>query len=321
MSKIIPFIIGSVLLVGIGGFAYQQVNIEKKKNVQLVSENDALVSDLEVAKDEIDILSNENEDLYERIEILRDSIMGYENEIKNLKNKVYDKRKIIEKMEREMKDLRQQYHALNESLERIKAENLAKDDVIRQLEERRTMLQQRNDSLYMVSYQFQQDLETSSQDIVELELQKLQQEELLEILEYTQIFFDKITIKKAETGPEQKRIKKDGRAWNYTQLHIEMQHDNIRHLIDEFFVLKIIDADTDTPISFIESNPAFPDSPTDHKGLRFQFVGEPMELMFHNNQIKTGKNYVAQLYYIDDGKEYRLKNGYKQFIADGKLMK
>ncbi len=84
-------------------------------------------------------------------------------------------------------------------------------------------------------------------------------------------------------------------------------------------VLKIIDMDTNQILSYVESNPNFPDNQLKIDGLQFKFDGNMIEIVHFNNEKKESKNYELQLYYIDeDGEETMLMDGAKQIVKDGK---
>ena len=86
---------------------------------------------------------------------------------------------------------------------------------------------------------------------------------------------------------------------------------------NENFIVKIVNSDTQEILSYIESNPNFPESDKDSKGVNFQYDGNLIEIAYYNNQPKEGKNYEAQLFYIDEnGKEYLLRHGIKQIIQN-----
>lgn len=307
-------------LTGFGAVQYRNVKIAEETNKKLEFDKDRLEKSLSLADSEIGSLTDENIELKERIVILRDSIADFQRQIKSLKSKLYASSQASKKMEADMESLRKKYFDIQTEIENLKKSGDAKEEYISQLEVTQTQLQVENDSIYKTNVITQQELIQASDDLVALEMKQMRKQDLLEVLEFTNIYFDNITIKKAERGPSQKKIKKDGRAWNYTLIDLSLQHDNIHQLIDETFIVKIIDIDNDMELSFVESNPAFPESPIDHKGLSFQFDGMPLNLKFHNNEDKMGKNYALQLYYVQDGEEHRLKNGYKQFIVNGKIL-
>ena len=99
-------------------------------------------------------------------------------------------------------------------------------------------------------------------------------------------------------------------------------NEDVRALLDEHFKVKIVNSDTQEILSFIESNPNFPKSSKDSKGLHFNYDGNLVEVAYYNNQAKKGDNFEIQVSYIsDDGKEHLLRHGVKKFIEDRKVIK
>jgi len=99
-----------------------------------------------------------------------------------------------------------------------------------------------------------------------------------------------------------------------------MVHNDLRLLLDESFMVKIVNSDTHEILSYIESNPNFPESDIDTKGMKFKYDGNLVEVAYYNNQDRIGKNYEVQIFYVtDDGEEYLMQNGAKPFIIGGKV--
>lgn len=324
MSKSIPLFIVSLLGIAAIAFAVQQTSEVKKMKINLSNievEKDEITDSLIDAEEKIVDLEDENEALYEQIAILKDSLLEYEGIIDELNGRINRRNKTIKKMKKDMEQLRSKYFDVENQIAVLQKDAKANQDALQQLQAERDQLRAENDSLYIESTGIQQEVAAASADILELEIEKNKQADLISILENTDIFFEDIFLLKALDGPRQKKIKKDGRAWNYTMVNLVLSHPNERLLLNEQFVLKLIDLDNETDLAYIESNPAFPDSPNNHTGYLFQYEGEPIQLSFSNNEIKTGENYAIQLYYLKDGKEYKLDAGYRQFIKDEKIQK
>ena len=101
-----------------------------------------------------------------------------------------------------------------------------------------------------------------------------------------------------------------------------MLHDDHQLLLDEQFIAKVVNADTHEILSYVESNPNFPESDRDSKGIKFNFDGNLIEIAHFNNQKKQGSNFEVQIFYIDNnGQEHLLNGGVRQFIKNRKVVK
>ena len=107
----------------------------------------------------------------------------------------------------------------------------------------------------------------------------------------------------------------------YTVVEFFLEHEDLKLLLDEQFLVKIVNSKSGDVLSYIESNPNFPDSEIDSKGVEFKFDGNMLEISYFNNQKKSGDNYEIQIFYLSNGEEYLLLEGSKPFLKDRKVLK
>ena len=123
------------------------------------------------------------------------------------------------------------------------------------------------------------------------------------------------------TGKPVTRLISEGKNWKVTDIDFFMNHENNKMLLDEQFLVKIVDMDYQEPLNFVEKNPITPKKINQKPGAPFYFDGNLVEINHINNEPKKGKNFEIQVFYkSDDGEEYLLLDGVKQFIRDGHVV-
>jgi hypothetical protein len=123
------------------------------------------------------------------------------------------------------------------------------------------------------------------------------------------------------TGNPVTRLITDGKNWKHTTINFFMNHEDAKVLLDEQFLVKIIDMDFQEEILLVEPNPMLEENVEEKIGAPFYYDGNLVEINYNNNNPKRGKNFEVQVYYkSDDGEEYLLLDGVKQFIRDGNIV-
>jgi len=124
-----------------------------------------------------------------------------------------------------------------------------------------------------------------------------------------------------QTGQPITRLISEGKNWRHTTIEFFMNHNDNKVLLDEQFMVKIVDIDHQTDVEFIQPNPLTPKENSTLNGAPFFFDGNLVEINHVNPQPKQGKNFEIQVFYkTDDGEEYLLLDGVKQFIRDGNVV-
>lgn len=323
MSKILPTLLGTVIIVGMSAFSVYQYNTikkEKQERKNLLVENKFLEESLETETQQNILLTDDNTILREKLQELRDSIVLLESEVEFLQKKVKQQNETIKSIKSQLSKVEKDYIALRKHISELARKDEVDQNLILALESEKAELRKQ-----IANLNIEKDKEIIAHQATEAELLDRQVSEarfkrITDIVNNTRINFQNVYAKKKRYGRPLSKIKTENSKWNYTIVEFFMVHNDIKLLIDESFVLKIVDSDTHEILSYIESNPNFPDSNRDTKGVKFKYDGNLVEIAYYNNQNRTGKNYEIQVFYVtEDGEEYLLQDGIKPFIIDGKV--
>lgn len=323
MSKILPTLLGTIIIVGMSAFSVYQFNTikkEKQERKNLLVENKFLEESLETETQQNILLTDDNTILREKLQELRDSIVLLESEVEFLQKKVKQQNETIKSIKSQLSKVEKDYIALRKHISELARKDEVDQNLILALESEKAELRKQ-----IANLNIEKDQEILAHQATEAELLDRQVSEarfkrITDIVNNTRINFQNVYAKKKRYGRPLSKIKTENSKWNYTIVEFFMVHNDLKLLIDESFVLKIVDSDTHEILSYIESNPNFPDSDRDTKGVKFKYDGNLVEIAYYNNQNRTGKNYEIQVFYVtEDGEEYLLQDGIKPFIIDGKV--
>ncbi|MEM8909400.1 MAG: hypothetical protein AAGD05_16255 [Bacteroidota bacterium] len=318
MTKSTYIILGSAIIIGLSIFSMTQFSTidrqEKsiiKKDSQIAALTDELGEEIEVNDD----LRSENGLLREHISMLRDSIAYLEKKVYRLNKQVKKQNKYIRSAKEKIKAIEQQYKSLKQEIAELSRADQIDKNIIAQLEQDKKAMRAEITDLHVKKEKVEAAKVKTEKELMAQRIEEARYQRLSNILNNTQVKFERVSTHKKRYGKKQKKVK--GKNWYYTLLEFQLINEDIKLLLDEKFIVKIVDSDTQEILSFIESNPNFPKSAKDSKGVTFQFDGNLIEVAYYNNQPKEGKNYEVQISYIDDqGKEYLLRHGIKQIILN-----
>jgi len=323
MSRPLSITIATVVLLGLSAFSVTKhvTSLEKDKTIVQQQEDITLLNNsLEIEKEDNKVLLEENDELRAEISQLEEKIEAYEKEIKSLKSKLSNEKSRVKRREASMKDLKNQYFALEDQIAALQKDAKANTKTIQSLMAEKDQLRTQNDQQYVEQVKVNEQITQMEQDLYKAEMEKIKQERIMNIANNTQVKFIDISVKAEKTSNNLTKIKKNGKNWNYTIVAFDMINSNTTQILDEQFVLKIFDKDTNQAISFIETNPAFPDSQQNSDGMFFKYSGNKILLQFKNTDIKPGSNYEIQMFYIEDNQEFQIQNATKQFINNSKVV-
>lgn len=320
MTKSAYLILGSTIIIGLSLFSMSQINtidrqgkVIVKKESQIAALSDELSGEIQVNDD----LRTENSLLREQISILRDSIATLESKVRSLRKRLKKQDRYIRTANKKLEGIEQKYVQLKKEISRLVRADQIDKNTIAKLEQEKKNMRQELQSLHVKKDKVEADKMKTEQQLMAQRIEEARFKRLSNILNNTQVQFERVSTHKKRFGKEQKKIK--GKKWYYTLLEFQLINENIKLLLDEKFIVKIVNSDTQEILSYIESNPNFPESDRDSKGVSFQYDGNLIEIAYYNNQRKEGKNYEVQIFYIDDGgKEYLLRHGIKQIIQNRK---
>ena len=324
MTKSIAIIFGSILLVSLGIFSVIQVkklsNTKTNLTEQLINVQ-TLEESLQVEKDEKDYLAGLNSDLQFENEMLRDSIEKLHMIIAELRKKVQTQDQTIAELRKKIIFLQQQYDQKKQEIAMLSRKEEVDQEAIAQIETEKAEIKEQ-----INNFQSEESNAFSIKLVTENQIQdKMDSEErfrkIVDVVNNTRIKFQGIQIKMDPTGKPVSRLISDGKNWKHTSIEFFMNHSNNKVLLDEQFLVKIIDMDFQEEISFVQPNPMVPEDNQTQEGAPFYFDGNLVEINHINSEPKKGKNFEVQVFYkSDDGEEYLLLDGVKQFIRDGNIV-
>ncbi len=323
MSKLLPAILVTLIISGMSIFSLFQSNKIVDQN-GTIDTQDKEISFLEVslkAEEEASaLLLIDNAFLREQVTVLRDSVVLLEGKIKTLRSTIRKQNKTIKSIKGKLKDIENQYASIKMEIAELVRKDEIDQNLISSLEADKTDL--RNE---IANLSIQKEQEVNSRIETEAELLDRQVSEarfkrITSLVNNTSVKFNKITLSKKRFGKAINKIKRENSKWKYTVVEFFLEHEDLKLLLDEQFMVKIVNSDSGEVLSYIESNPNFPDSSIDSKGVEFKFDGNMIEMSYFNNQQKDGDNYEVQIFYLSEGEEYLLLNGAVPFIQNRKVV-
>ena len=266
------------------------------------------------------LLTDDNIILRDKLKEVRDSIVQLKSELVYLKKKVKKQNKTIKEIKSQLKKVEKDYVALRKHIAELARKDEVDKNLINQLEAEKAELRKQIEKLNVVREQEVIAHQATEKELLDRQVSEARFKRIRDIVNNTKVNFQNIFAKKKRYGRPLGKIKRQNSKWRYTVIEFFLVHDDLKLLLDETFVVKVVDSDTHEILSYIESNPNFPNSDIDTKGVKFKYDGNLVEIVYYNNQNRTGKNYEIQIFYVtDDGEEYMLENGNKPFIVGGKV--
>ncbi|GEM_PF-6105004 len=315
-NPIKTLLVGSVItgLVTITAFQQSEINdfntVLEHLRHKVAEQNDIIVEQ----EQELDELRTRNTNLVIQLDLVRDSLRAVKHDLAIAKRKYQRSQKSLAAVKKEL-DVRQKELAfVKESLKKLqKAKSNSKRE--QELKKQVAALQKQVEQLQYLKEQSQEQVETRLEEVRQEDdlANKLRQIRL--VLEGTKTEYKAISLRTERDGDDITSLKHNGRNWKYTVVNLDLQNAVPGVLVGQQFELRIVDSDTGEPLSFIESNPIYPDA-DDNIGLRFTYPGHPQELVFINTEPKDGENYEIKLFYVLDGQTYYVNNSTRQIIFD-----
>lgn len=324
MTKSLTIIISAVLLVSLGIFSAIQVKKLNKTKTHLseqLKNIDNLESAIESEKEDKILLTQLNSDLQDENQFLRDSIIRLNEIIAGLRRKVQQQDALIEELQGKVNYLQSQYDSKKKDIAILSRKDVVDHQAIAAIEEEKATIKKQIDS-----YQTEQnDVMTIKLETESVIQDKMASEDrfrkIVDVVNNTRILFKDIQIKMDPTGNPVTRLITNGKNWKHTSIDFFMNHDDSKVLLDEQFLVKIIDMDFQEEIPLLEENPMVTEKVEEKIGAPFYYDGNMVEIDYNNNHPKRGKNFEVQVFYkSDDGEEYLLLDGVKQFIRDGNIV-
>ena len=327
MTRNLLIALGSCAIVGLSFFSIKQVGSIVKKN-ELLIRQDQYISELKTVSFEDDAvivdLRSENQVLKDQIHFLRDSIEHLNNTIAKLRKSSRQQTRAIADVKAQLELYKARHEQLELEMDETKVANLPNNQKntikITQLETEKSELLTQVQELeaQMMSYEVlkaENEMELLYKQSAEANYQRINN-----IMNNTQVQFNSIRIQQKANSKALKKIRK---KWNYTKIDLQLISDDMRLLMDQQFLVKIVDTDTQEILKTISQGEgggkAFQDFTMNGEFINFD--GKNSKISYYNDHQKTGQNYEVQVFYLDhSGKEYLLRHGTKQFVKNGKMM-
>lgn len=324
MTKSLTIIISLVLLVSLGVFSAIQVKKLNKTKTHLseqLKSIDNLEGAIESEKEDKFLLTQLNTDLQDENQILRDSIIRLNEIIAGLRRKVQRQDDLIAELQSKVNYLQSQYYEKKTDIAVLSRKENVDQQAIAEIEVEKAIIKEQIDN-----FQSEQDnvitVKSEAESIIQDKMESENRfRKIVDVVNNTRIKFQDIQIKMNPTGNPVTRLITDGKNWKHTTINFFMNHEDAKVLLDEQFLVKIIDMDFQEEILLVEPNPMLEENVEEKIGAPFYYDGNLVEINYNNNNPKRGKNFEVQVYYkSDDGEEYLLLDGVKQFIRDGNIV-
>ena len=323
MTKALPAIIATVLISGMSIFAFMQSGTiqDQGKTIKDQSEEIIDLKDEVQAEIEAQEFIKMDRDYWQELAILRaDSIQLLQTEMKELKSAVRKYKKQLKSFKAQIAESEQKYAELKSQISELVRLDEIDRATIASLEVDKAELRQQIANLTIQKEEVTIAKEETEAELLDRKVSEARFKRITDLVNNTSVRFNKVHLSKDRLGKPINRIKRENSKWKYTIIEFFLDNQDLKLLLDEEFIVKIVNSDTGEILSYIESNPNFPDSEFDSKGVKFKYDGNMVEVSYFNNQQKIGENYEIQIFYISEGEEYLLLNGAKPFIKNKKVI-
>ncbi len=307
MSKNVPVIILTFILLGIAAFAIIQFNTNRgqQNKIETLKENlKNTAHELDSTKEVYEKTIEEKLVLEEQNLVLRDSIRKLNNLIVRLRNIITEKEQEIADLNKNIDRRSYSYQKLKEKISALYRKEKVNKKKVDQLEREKAKLKKEIERLARKQETIIAEKGVTTEDLLDYQASKAAFERIKDIAENTIVRYKTISPKRSKYGRDITRIDKNSSNWNFTIIELKLDHPDISSIVDEKFILKIRDEDNHKNMTYFSENPNFPSDYID--GIPFKFDGNLVEIIFHNAQQKKGKNYSINVYIVKDDGEYLL---------------
>jgi cell division protein FtsB len=313
----------SVLAVTMIAFVMVRQESVKNQAERLLQMNQHVVS-LEAQSTSLQMentrLSEENTSLQAENQRLRDTIAMLRSELESLHLQFNDQQQRIALYEKQMAENKVRIQKLQAEIQRIKGDS---PSAVAQKKEKVELIMAAQQQINKLEEQREQaygEMDKTESTIVFKELEDLRMRQIDMIRNNTTVNYKLVECRQTRSGKPLIQLQDDGTNWVFTTISFDMQNPEQGRLTDETFRVKIIDTDTGMEIPYLESNPAFNKAQVETKGFTFNYRENPVKTLYINLQAKTGRNYSARLYYVNDNQEYLIAGSEVKVIANGRVV-
>jgi hypothetical protein len=313
MSKTIrtALIIGVVLMM-VAGIVYLESEVKGhastaegyKSSLEIEeADNSRLKNKVKVLKGRNEELLLDNGRLTRKNAMLRDSVKSLNVKVRKLNKTIQEQASLMAVNESRMKELQAKSQELVERISMMKDDRNADKEIIVDLDKKRQALDKEIGELFVENEKLEVEALDGTKELAKATKEADDKERILEIVEAVKVNFKSIYPRRDES-----RRARNVKQWKLTVINMELMIEEADLIIGETFIAKIIDKDSGKIMAPRESN----GGANDTQGETFVFKGNPVpSINYSNYQEKAGKNYILQIFYVKDDKNYPLKNGSK----------
>ncbi len=321
MNKSIGYVAFGMCSLVLASFAVFQSNMLEKLN----DRNKTFKSEIQRKDNSIRNLEDVVERFEEENEELVDSVLVLNDEIRDLNLRVQEQDQIIKTLRNRLNGTTKKFKRLENEIAILENSNQDRAVEIQKLEEEKTNILAELQKLAVqeeIHIERKQKLETTTLENIQLVKEKKRELAIDDITLNTTVTYSRMLLSKKPNQKSLKKIKEGSDKWVYSTFEIELNHPSGEDLLlDQQFVLKIVDTDTQEILPYLENNPAFPEGNEGITGTFFRFKGNPEQILHINTQAKTGRNYEAKVFVIKDGKEHLLFHSHRAIVHEGKVLR
>ena len=311
----------AVLTVSMIAFLFLQqdkIRTQAEKILQLEGNITFLESSLEDAHEEVEALHADKETLLNQVAILEDSIIVYEEKMDHLESSVKKSKNLIANVKKELDNKDEEVNMLKDAITNWQRKGAAFQDTIQVLKLELVGKAENVRQLSAMLNKAENELQKKEDSRMEYELQKMRLMRVKQVVEDTRVRYDDVQCLQSRTGKPLKKLKEDGSEWIYTTFSFSMENTDQSLIVDEYFRLKIVDADTGEDLPYNESNAAYANG-NETIGFNFQWESNPEQAIYINTQAKKGRNYDVLIYYVSGDDEHLLHNSVRPLIRNGRM--
>lgn len=245
-------------------------------------------------------LQIENDLLVRKNRVLGDSLIALNARVRLLNRKLQLQSEMLTQKNVELEKLRNESSGLVDKVANLRQGKNADESLIRQLDEKRANLDKKVGQLFLEKDSLERKTLEGTAQLATLNKQFNEKERTLQVVENVKISFDGIEARR-NNNKKARRIS----SWDYTLINIQMNAPDMTLIQGQEFLVKIIDKDNGKTLAPREASGS-----NDTEGEKFIFNGNPVPpIKYSNYQKKAGKNYMIQIFFLKDGKEYPLVFG------------
>ncbi len=247
-------------------------------------------------------LQTENDQLTKKNRILKDSVKALNKKVRVLNKKLQKQTTQIAANEAKLNALRGKSDKLVDRVADLRKQKGSDKKLIQILDDQRAELDKEVGRVFMKNDSLERKALEGTKELASLTKTFDDKEKTLQIVENARVTFDNVIPRKSNNKAA-KRLK----DWKYTLINLQLAAPSLEMLRGETFIVKIIDKNSGKILSPREAS-----GKNDTLGEKFIFNGNPVPpIKYINYEKKTGKNYMVQVFYIKDRKEYPLSFGSK----------